>query len=76
MDAVPAVLEVPDALKLIEVLNVVGNIVPLKRICAPFRKLLPVTDTVKFPTGIGAGRTAFSTGELFERARTINGDTA
>jgi len=29
---------------------------------APFRKLLPQTEMVKFPTGIGVGRTAVSNG--------------
>ena len=38
--------------------------VPTKITWAPLRKLLPLTEIVKFPTGIGMGRAADTTGIL------------
>jgi hypothetical protein len=38
--------------------------VPAKITWAPLRKLLPLTEIVKFPTGIGEGKAAVITGTL------------
>ena len=60
----PAAEDVPLALRAVDEMKVVVSIVPLKITCAPFRKFDPLTDTVKFSTGIGEGNTDFSTGRL------------
>src|SRR5262245_47567301 len=65
--AVPAVAPVPVALKLLPETKVVVSIVPLNTTCAPARKLLPLTEMVKSPTGTGVGRTADNTGRLVRR---------
>jgi hypothetical protein len=44
----------------------VGSIVPPKITWAPLRKLLPLTEIVKFPTGIGEGKAAVITGTLLK----------
>ena len=61
---VPAVEEVPEALRLVEEMKVVGSMVPPKITWAPLRKLLPLTEIVKLPTGMGEGRAAVTTGIL------------
>ena len=64
---VPALAEVPVALRLVDETKVVGSMTPSKIIWAPLRKLLPLTAIVKFPTGNGAGRAAVTTGRLLNR---------
>src|SRR5580704_8577122 len=64
---VPDEVDVPLALRLVDEMNVVGNITPPKITWAPLRKLLPLTDTVKLPTGIGVGRAAVTTGRALSR---------
>src|ERR1700757_3097718 len=61
---VPAAEEVPAALSVVDETKVVVSIVPPKITCAPFRKFDPLTEIVKFPTGMGEGNTDFSTGRL------------
>src|SRR5438046_9803685 len=67
---VPAVAAFPEALRLVEDTNVVGSMTPPKMIWAPFRKLLPPTELVKFPTGRGAGGAAGTPGRWVHRVMT------
>src|SRR6266576_5267024 len=71
--AVPAAEDVPVALKLLEEMKFVVRSVALKTTWAPARKLLPLTEIVKFPTGTGLGRTADTAGRFVSNCTLAGG---